>query len=354
MHLNSSLRPACVFAHTHAADSGHQAHEPHVGHGHSHGGGGGHSHHPLPSNDNWKRLAAVLVLTALFMVVEALAGWWTHSLTLLSDAGHMLTDVGALGLALFAVWFSRRAAPLGLTFGYLRFEILAALVNGIALLGITGYIFIEAIQRFQNPEPVQAGQMMVVAVLGLIVNLVSLAVLSRGGGHSLNERGAILHIIGDILGSVGAIVAAGIIRFTGWYRVDSIVSALIGLLILRSTWELLREAVNILMEGTPVRLSFAELHDAMVSVQGVSEVKDLHVWCLASGFDALSAHVVVPEVERTDEVRSELKRLLRTRYGIEHSTLEVERPGDTPECPPGMPGRCRAFPRPRQPEAHEH
>lgn len=324
----------------------------HEGHGHTHAGrshahshhGHAHGHADLSSGDNRQRLTTVLLLTAAFMLVEALAGFWTNSLALLSDAGHMLTDVGALGLALFALWFSRRAAPhRGFTFGYLRFEILAALINGIALLAITGYIFWEAAQRLREPEPVQSTQMLIVAVLGLGVNLVSLWLLTRGGGHSLNERGAMLHVLGDVLGSVGAIVAGALIGLFGWTWADPAASALIGLLILRSTWELLKEAVNILMEGTPIHLDVQELYDAMRTVPGVVEVKDLHVWSLASGFDALSAHVVVPEIERSDAVRAGVKGMLRERFGIGHTTLEVERPGDTPECPPGFEGRCGAW-----------
>jgi cobalt-zinc-cadmium efflux system protein len=255
----------------------------------------------------------------------------------------MLTDVGALGLAVFALWFSRRAAPHGLTFGYLRSEILAALINGIALLGITALIFKEAWERLHALEPVKSDEMMVVAVLGLAVNLFSLRVLSHGGGHSLNERGAMLHIMGDVLGSVAAIVAGALIKWKGWYAADPLISALIGLLILRSTWELLRETVNILMEGTPIHLSFEEVRGAIAEVEGVQDVKDLHLWCLASGFDALSAHIVVPQVERSDEVRRTVRALLQERFGIEHTTLEVERPGDTPECPPGLEGRCRSW-----------
>jgi cobalt-zinc-cadmium efflux system protein len=321
-------------AHRHA-----HAHD-HSGHTHGHHG---HAHHAV-GETSIRRLATVLALTTTFMVVEAVAGWWTNSLALLSDAGHMLTDVGALGLALFALWFSRRAAPRTLTFGYLRFEILAALINGVALLAITGYIFYEAWNRIHAPAEVRSAPMLVVAVLGLLVNLVSLFVLSRGGGHSLNERGALLHVMGDMLGSVGAITAALVIQFTGWQAADPIASAVIGLLILRSTWELLRETVNILMEGTPIHLSFDEVHGAMLTVPGVTGVHDLHLWSLASGFDALSAHVVVPDSERSDAVRGELRALLSEQFNIRHTTLEIQRPGETADGPPGMEGRCRAWP----------
>lgn len=335
--------------HEHTHDGGGHGHSH--DHGHAHDGGHGHGHHhhrPHVGGGNERRLTVVLGLTATFMVVEAVAGWLTNSLALLSDAGHMLTDAGALGLALFALWFSRRSAPPGLTFGYLRSEILAALINGIALLGITGFIFVEAWERLFAPPEVRSGEMLVVAILGLLVNVAAFWILSRGGGHSLNERGAMLHILGDMLGSVGAIVAAVLMSVTGWYLADPLVSAVIGLLILRSTWELLRETINILMEGTPIHLSFQEVHDAMREVPGVTEVKDLHLWSIASGFDALSAHVVVPEVSQTDAVRAALRTLLRERFHIAHTTLEVERPGDTPSCPPDAAGRCGAWERMRQ------
>jgi len=346
-----------------ATISGEHGHT-HVDHAHAHDGDGqrgrrhthDHPHPPAaaPGEENLRRLTIVLALTASFMVVEAVAGFWTNSLVLLSDAGHMLTDVGALSLALFALWFSRRDAPRGLTFGYLRFEILAALINGMALLIITALIFMEAWHRLHRVEAIKTDEMMVVAFLGLVVNLTSLKVLSHGGHHSLNERGAILHIIGDVLGSVAAIVAGALIKWKGWYQADPIISALIGLLILRSTWELLRETVNILMEGTPIHLTFEEVHEAILSVTGVTEVKDLHLWSLASGFDALSAHIVVPEVERSDEVRHQVRQVLHQRFGIGHTTLEVERPGDSPSCPPGLEGRCDAWPRTIVRRAHRH
>jgi cobalt-zinc-cadmium efflux system protein len=205
------------------------------------------------------------------------------------------------------------------------------------------FIFREAWHRIQEPPHVEAGGMLAVAVVGLCVNLVSLYILTRGEGHSLNERGAMLHVLGDALGSVGAITAALVIHFTGWFLADSIVSALIGLLILRSTWELLREVVNILMEGTPIHLSFDEVHREMLAVPGVAAVTDLHMWSLASGFDAVSAHVAVPEPERGEAVRRQLKALLRERFGIRHSTLEIHPPGEGSECPPGAGFRCRAW-----------
>jgi len=267
------------------------------------------------------------------MIVEAAAGFWTNSLALLSDAGHMLTDVGALSLALFALWFSRRAAPSRLTYGYVRFEILAALVNGTALLGITLLIFVEAAKRLRAPPEVLSSEMLVVAVLGLGVNLLSLFILTRGGGRTLNERGAALHVLGDALGSVGAITAALLIGGLGWRWADPAASALIGLLILRSTWVLLGEAVHVLMEGTPAHLDVEAVRAAMRAVPGVDGVSDLHLWSLASGYHALSAHVTVPEVERSDAIRTELRGLLLREFEIRHTTLEIRRPGEPgPDC----------------------
>jgi cobalt-zinc-cadmium efflux system protein len=334
-----NLGATVPHGHTH----GHDGHDHGHDHAHDHGHSHTHSHFHLTGADSRRRLTIVLALTAGFMVVEAVAGFWTNSLALISDAGHMLTDVGALTLALFAIWFCRRMAPERLTFGYLRFEILAALINGVALLGITGFIFAEAWQRIHAPETVQSGAMLAVAAVGLGVNLVSLWILSRGGGHSLNERGALLHVLGDVLGSVGAIVAALLIRAYGWYLADPIASALIGLLIVRSTWELLKEAVNVLMEGTPVHLSVEKVHAAMIAVPGVAEIKDLHLWSLASGYESLSAHVVVPEASRSDEIRTALKLLLRDEFRIEHTTLEIQRPGETPQSPPGLVPRCGSW-----------
>jgi cobalt-zinc-cadmium efflux system protein len=293
----------------------------------------GHSHHDAaaaapPGGD--RALRSVLALTAGFMLVEAAAGFWTNSLALISDAGHMLTDVAALSLALFALWFSRREAPRRLTYGYLRVEILAALVNGVALLALTLSIFVEAAQRLRQPPEVLSREMLVVAAVGLVVNLVSLAILTRSGGETLNERGALLHVLGDVLGSVGAMVAAVLIGW-GWKWADPVASALIGLLILRSTWALLREAVQVLLEGTPPHLNVDAVHAAMRSVPGVEGVSDLHLWSLASGYDALSAHVIVPEVERSDAVRVALRGLLLREFGIRHTTLEVQRPGEPPQ-----------------------
>lgn len=272
---------------------------------------------PLP------RLRLVLVLTAVFMVVEAVGGWISGSLALLADAGHMLTDVGALALSLVTAWIAQRPADNTKTYGYLRWEILAALVNGAALFGIAAWIVIEAVQRIQEPEPIRTGLFLAVAAAGLGVNLLCLALL-RGSQHgSLNARGAYLHIMGDALGSVGALAAAAIIALTGWTLADPIVSILLSLLILLGAWRLLRESTDILLESVPGHVSIVEVQDRMLAVPGVSAVHDLHVWTVTTGMVAMSGHAVVPDLKShpgvLEEIRTEMCRL-----GIGHVTIQLE------------------------------
>jgi cobalt-zinc-cadmium efflux system protein len=265
----------------------------------------------------------VLVLTAVFMVVEAVGGWISGSLALLADAGHMLTDVGALALSLVTAWIAQRPADNTKTYGYLRWEILAALVNGAALFGIAAWIVIEAVQRIQEPEPIRTGLFLAVAAAGLGVNLLCLALL-RGSQHgSLNARGAYLHIMGDALGSVGALAAAAIIALTGWTLADPIVSILLSLLILLGAWRLLRESTDILLESVPGHVSIVEVQDRMLAVPGVSAVHDLHVWTVTTGMVAMSGHAVVPDLKShpgvLEEIRTEMCRL-----GIGHVTIQLE------------------------------
>jgi cobalt-zinc-cadmium efflux system protein len=270
-----------------------------------------------------RRLWWVLGLTAVFMVVEAMGGWVAGSLTLLADAGHMLTDVGALGLSLLTAWIAQRPANDAKTYGYRRWEILAALVNGTALFGIAGWVVVEAAHRIQQPPPVRTGLFLGVAVAGLIVNLTSLRILHGTHEHSLNTRGAYLHILGDILGSLGAIGAAVIIALTGWRPADPLISVGISLLILIGAFRLLRESTDILLEGVPKNVSLAEVQRRMVGIKGVTAVHDLHVWTVTSGMVAMSGHAVVPEL--TDHpgvlegIRSEMAGL-----GIAHVTIQLE------------------------------
>jgi cobalt-zinc-cadmium efflux system protein len=270
-----------------------------------------------------RRLWWVLGLTAMFMVVEAVGGWLAGSLALLADAGHMLTDVGALSLSLLTAWIAVRPADDARTYGYQRWEILAALVNGAALFGIAGWVVVEAIHRLHAPHAVQTGLFLAVAVAGLIVNLVSLAVLHGAHEHSLNTRAAYLHILGDLLGSVGAIGAALVIAFTGWTPADPIISIGISLLILIGAWRLVRESTEILLEGVPKHVSMPEVERRMLGVSGVTAVHDLHVWTVTSGMVAMSGHAVVPDLGAhpgvLEGIRAEMAGM-----GIGHITIQLE------------------------------
>jgi cobalt-zinc-cadmium efflux system protein len=257
------------------------------------------------------------------MVVEAVGGVLSGSLALLADAGHMLTDAGALGLTLLSAWIAMRPASQRKTYGYQRWEILAALINGAALFGIAGWVVIEAIQRIQHPEPIRAGLFLVVAAGGLLVNLVSLGILHSIRDGSLNTRGAYLHVLGDALGSVGALAAAAIIATTGWTLADPIVSIVLALLILVGAWRLMRESTDILLESVPGHVSMAEVHRRILAVAGVTAVHDLHVWGVTSDLVAMSGHAIVPELgshpEVLERIRSEMCQL-----GIGHVTIQLE------------------------------
>jgi cobalt-zinc-cadmium efflux system protein len=260
-------------------------------------------------------------------VVEVLGGFWTNSLALLSDAGHMLSDMFALGLSLFAFWLSSRKPSHTKTYGYYRFEVVAAFINGVLLILIALWIFGEAYSRFQHPAPVKSVPMLFIAILGLIINLLGIYLLHKAGKENLNIRGALFHLIGDAAGSVGAITAAVVIRVTGWTLFDPLVSILIGLLIIYSAWRLLWDVVNILMQGVPPHIDLDKIKQAMLSVDGVTGLCDLHIWSLTSQIDSLSAHVVVEDMGRNKEILEKLTRLINDRFGINHVTLQIEDEG---------------------------
>lgn len=270
-----------------------------------------------------RRLRIVLVLTATFTVVEALGGWASGSLALLADAGHMLTDVGALSLALLSAWIAQRPANARKTYGYQRWEILAALLNGAVLFGVVIWVIVEAIHRIGAPQPVRSVLLMVIAGLGLVVNLVALRILHGFHRESLNTRGAYLHILGDLLGSVGALAAGVIIALTGWTLADPILSIGLALLILAGAWRLMRESTDILLEAVPRHVSMAQVQHTMLEVPGVTAVHDLHVWTVTSGMVAMSGHAVVPDLaghpDALDRIRERLARL-----GIAHVTIQLE------------------------------
>jgi len=260
------------------------------------------------------------------MVAETLGGWWTGSLALLADAGHMLTDVAALTLALMAVWFGRRPATSSKTFGYYRLEIIAALVNGVALIVISLLIFYESYQRWSSPPLVRSNVMMVVATGGLAVNVICAWILHGRHEVDLNIRGVWLHVMGDALGSVAAIIAGALMSLYGWYTADPLFSMLIGLLIVWSSWTLIRESTNVLLEGTPAHINLAAVEDAILETQGVNDVHDLHVWTITSGREALSAHVIHSPTILQPELLRELRAKLHDRFGVDHLTIQMETP----------------------------
>ena len=315
-------------------------------HSHSHGVGAGHGRagHAVPpavsarstADDSppcpavvapnpasTQRLWLVLGITSAFMVIEAVGGWLAGSLALLADAAHMLTDVGALGLVLLTAWISRRPADDTKTYGYLRWEILAALVNGAFLFGVAAFVVIEAVARIRHPEPIRAGLFLGVAIAALLANAVSLLLLHAERDHSLNTRGAYLHVLGDLLGSLGAIAAALIIRFTGWTVADPLLSILLSLLILGGAWRLVRESTDILLEAVPRHVQLPEVQRRILSVPGVAAVHDLHVWTVTSGMVAMSGHAVVPALADHPRVLARIREEL-ARMGIGHVTVQVE------------------------------
>jgi cobalt-zinc-cadmium efflux system protein len=257
-------------------------------------------------------------------VIEVAGAFWTGSLALLADAGHMLTDVGGLGLALFATWLAARPPTPEKTYGYYRVEVLAAFVNALVLLAISAFILYEAYQRFLAPPAVLGGPMLAVAVAGLLANVAGMWLLHAGASESLNIKGAYLEVLSDALGSVGVVVAAVIVLTTGWHLADPLIGAGIGLFIIPRTWGLLRQAVNILLEAVPPHVNLVEVESAMAGVPGVRQVHDLHIWTITSGKHAMSGHVVVEDLAAGDQVLRDLHALLHERFGIEHTTIQIE------------------------------
>jgi cobalt-zinc-cadmium efflux system protein len=282
-----------------------------------------HSHDHVRREDR-RALAAALVLVTAFLGVEAAAGFLADSLALLADAAHMLSDSGSLGLALFAVWIAERPATPERSFGFRRVEILAALANGVALVAVAIWIFIEAGRRLMDPAEPLGGWMLGVGVAGLAVNLAAAAILARRASDSLNVRAALRHVLADLAGSLGVIGAAAAILVTGWLYADPVVSVLIGVLVLASSWTILRESVGILLEATPRGLDAEEVGRTMAELPGVREVHDLHIWTITSGFPALSAHVLVDAGADCHGLRLQLERRLRERFGLDHTTLQVD------------------------------
>jgi cobalt-zinc-cadmium efflux system protein len=293
---------------------------------HDHGSGG-HSHDHA-AGANAKMLVWALALTSTYLIAEVIGGFWFNSLALLSDAAHMGTDVAALVIALLAIKVGQRPADDRRTFGYRRFEILAAAFNAILLFGIAIYVFIEAVQRFTDPEPVESWGMLIVAVIGLVVNLISMRLLTAGKDASLNVKGAYLEVWADMIGSVGVIIGALAIKFTGWTWIDPIVAVAIGLWVLPRTWLLLRDTTNVLLEGVPSGLRLVEVRAAVSAVPGVAGLHDLHVWSMSNDDVSCTMHVTLAPGTDPDLVRKAVIGLIDERFGIEHATIQTEAPGE--------------------------
>lgn len=280
--------------------------------------------HAIVTNKNASYLWIALCLTSIFLIAEVVGGLISGSLALLSDAAHMLTDVSALAISLMAIHISKRAADIRRTFGYYRFEILAAAFNAILLFLVAIYIIYEAYQRLNHPAEIQTITMLIIASIGLIVNLISMYLLSGGKDHSLNLKSAYLEVWSDMLGSIGVIAGALIIRFTGWQWVDSVIAIAIGIWVLPRTWVLLKETLNILLEGVPDGIDLNALKKSIQQVDGVIDIHDLHVWAITSGKISLTAHVVVKNDRDCERVLSLLRDQLASKFGITHTTLQHE------------------------------
>ena len=286
-----------------------------------------HTHdHARARSGNRRRLTLTLLLVSCYMIVEFVGGLIANSLALLADAGHMLSDSGALVLTLFALWLAERPPTAKRTYGYYRAEILAALANGAVLIAASIYILVEAFHRLHSPPEVMSTTMLAVATGGFLVNVASLWILQGGQNENLNIRGAWLHVLTDALGSVGAIVAGILIAGFGWHRADPAISALIGLLVMYSAWRLVAEATSVLMENAPRGINVDAVLRAMEEVPEVLNVHDLHVWTITSGLDSLSAHVIVEKQQSHGRVLDAVRRMLRARFGIDHITIQIEPP----------------------------
>jgi cobalt-zinc-cadmium efflux system protein len=270
------------------------------------------------------RLKLALAISSIYFFAELIGGFLTNSLALLSDAGHMLSDIAALALSLFAFRIAKRPATVSSTYGYHRAEILAALFNGLTLWLIVGVIFAAAYNRFLDPPAVESYGMMIVASLGLLVNVVAGVILYGSHHHNLNLRGAFLHVVSDALGSVGAIAAGLVMLLTGWYVADPLISILIGLLILHSSWNLVKESFSVLMQAVPRGIRLEDVQQALEEVEGVSKVHDLHVWAVTSDIFTLSAHAVVENGGDFHQVLNGIEDTLKERFNIEHTTIQLE------------------------------
>jgi cobalt-zinc-cadmium efflux system protein len=285
---------------------------------------GTHPHTHGDARDQVRRLRIALAITATFLLAEVAGGILSNSLALLADAGHMLTDVAALALSLFVAWFSRQPHDQRRTYGYLRWEILAAFLNGATLLLISAWISLEAVMRLRQPEAVESGMMLAVAVVGIVANVAAALVLHPASEASLNLRGAYLHVVGDLLGSAATVIAALLVRFTGWVVADPIASILMTLLIVRGAWRLVRESIDVLLESTPSHIALGTIRQQLEAIPGIESVHDLHVWTVTSNVVAMSVHAIVREPERHQHVLEHVHDAMLL-FGIQHVTVQLER-----------------------------
>jgi cobalt-zinc-cadmium efflux system protein len=291
----------------------------------------GHDHGHHPAHGSGLRWA--LALTLVFALVEALGGWWAGSLALLGDAGHMFSDSVALGIAGLAAWVGRRPPSARHSYGLMRAEVIAALLNGLLMLAVVTGIVVEAIQRLQSPRAVSGPTVVAIASAGLVINIVVALALSRGE-RDMNTRAALLHVMGDLLGSVAALIAGAVITYTGWTPIDPILSLVICGLILYSTLRLLRDALHVLMEGVPPHLDLNTVGRSLAGITDVVSVHDLHIWMLSSGMPALSAHVMLKDMSQWSKILVEMRELLHRRYAIDHVTLQPEIAASGPGAEP--------------------
>lgn len=318
--------------HNHQTEHVHGQHSDHdhSDHNHSHGGHdhshGPHGHHHFDPSGNKKGLMIALIITVGIMFLEFFGGLITNSLALLSDSGHMLNDASSLALSLVAVWFATKPASPNKTYGFHRFEILAALLNGVTLFVVAGFIIVEAYGRFFEPPTVASGSMMLIACIGLLANVASAWSLMRKGDvkNNINLRSAYLHVLGDALGSVGAIVAGLVMMIFGWYIADPIISVLVALLILRGAWGIIKHTVHVLMEGTPITVNPSEVKEILESIEGVRNVHDLHIWTITSGLDSLSCHLLIKDQEDDQRILQQAIQLIAERFKIQHTTIQIE------------------------------
>ncbi|MEK5069655.1 cation diffusion facilitator family transporter [Sporosarcina sp. FSL K6-1508] len=286
-----------------------------------------HNHFAEKRAGNKHGLIIALSITTFIMFLEFFGGLFTNSLALLSDSGHMLSDASSMALSLVAIWFASRPPSSNKTYGYYRFEILAALFNGVTLFVIAGFIVKEAIQRFNDPPTVASGTMIILALIGLLANILSAFFLLKKADvkENINLKSAYIHIIGDALGSVGAILAGLLMLLFDWYIADPIISVIVALLILKSAWGVLKQSIHILMEGSPVTVDKEEVLAMLKNIEGVKNVHDLHIWTITSGLDTLSCHILIEEGKDEQVVLQQAINLIRDNYKIEHTTIQIEK-----------------------------